>query len=135
MSLLLGLEETDWAHVPGRYAGAGVARWWPKPPRDRTIAPDHTAIRCYGRLLLFENPKLVNDTLQQRVNLLIQNSNRPGSDNRRLIVILASIAEPLGRAGISLFAISTFDTDYVLVAAERLEDARLALSRAGHIVC
>ena len=48
--------------------------------------------------------------------------------------ILASIAEPLGRAGISVFAISTFDTDYVLVAAERLEDARLALSRAGHIV-
>ncbi len=48
--------------------------------------------------------------------------------------ILASIAEPLGRAGISLFAISTFDTDYVLVAADRLEDACLALSRAGHVV-
>jgi len=48
--------------------------------------------------------------------------------------ILASIAEPLGRAGISLFAISTFDTDYVLVAAERLEDARIALTEAGHAV-
>jgi len=34
---------------------------------------------------------------------------------------------------INLFAISTFDTDYVLVASDRLEDARLALSRAGHI--
>jgi uncharacterized protein len=49
--------------------------------------------------------------------------------------ILASIAEPLARAGINLFAISTFDTDYVLVAADRLEDAHLALSRAGHVVC
>ena len=49
--------------------------------------------------------------------------------------ILASVAEPLARAGINLFAISTFDTDYVLVAADRLEDARLALSNAGHIVC
>ena len=48
--------------------------------------------------------------------------------------ILASIAEPLGRAGISLFAISTFDTDYVLVAAERLKDARLVLSQVGHAV-
>lgn len=48
--------------------------------------------------------------------------------------ILASIAESLGRAGISLFAISTFDTDYVLVAAERLEDARSALSQAGHAI-
>lgn len=49
--------------------------------------------------------------------------------------ILASVAEPLARAGINLFAISTFDTDYVLVAAERLEDARLALAIAGHVIC
>jgi len=48
--------------------------------------------------------------------------------------ILASVAKPLARAGINLFAVSTFDTDYVLVAADRLEDARLALSDAGHIV-
>lgn len=51
------------------------------------------------------------------------------------IGILASVAEPLARAGINLFAISTFDTDYVLVLADRLEDARLALSAAGHTVC
>ena len=48
--------------------------------------------------------------------------------------ILASIAESLARAGISLFAISTFGTDYILVAAERLEDARSTLSQAGHAV-
>ena len=48
--------------------------------------------------------------------------------------VLASIAEPLAQSGINLFAIATFDTDYVLVAADRLEDARLALNRAGHIV-
>ncbi len=49
--------------------------------------------------------------------------------------ILASIAEPLAQAGINLFAVSTFDTDYVLVPAERLEDACRALSQAGHVVC
>lgn len=48
--------------------------------------------------------------------------------------ILASVADPLARAGINLFAISTFDTDYILVAAERLKDAVLTLSDAGHIV-
>ena len=48
--------------------------------------------------------------------------------------ILASIAEPLARAGINLFAISTFDTDYILVASDRLEDVRLSLSQAGHVV-
>jgi len=46
--------------------------------------------------------------------------------------ILASIATPLAEAGISIFAISTFDTDYVLVKAERLDDAVEALRRAGH---
>jgi hypothetical protein len=48
--------------------------------------------------------------------------------------ILASVAEPLAKARVNLFAISTFDTDYVLVPADRLEDARLALSDAGHMV-
>jgi len=49
--------------------------------------------------------------------------------------VLASIAEPLAQGGINLFAISTFDTDYVLVASDRLEDARRALANAGHVVC
>jgi len=48
--------------------------------------------------------------------------------------ILASLAEPLGRAGVTLFAISTFDTDYLLVCADRLEAARAALSDAGHTI-
>ena len=49
--------------------------------------------------------------------------------------VLASIAEPLRRAEICLFVISTFDTDYVLMAAEHLEEARLVLSQTGHRVC
>jgi uncharacterized protein len=48
--------------------------------------------------------------------------------------ILASIAEPLAQADISLFAISTFDTDYVLVQADQLEAAQAALCRAGHTI-
>ena len=48
--------------------------------------------------------------------------------------ILASVAGPLADAGISLFAIATFDTDYVLVRAERLLDATAALRAAGHVV-
>lgn len=48
--------------------------------------------------------------------------------------ILASVAGPLAEAGISLFAIATFDTDYVLVKTERLGDAMAALRAAGHVV-
>lgn len=48
--------------------------------------------------------------------------------------ILASIATPLAEAGISIFAISTFDTDYVLVKGEKLDGAVEVLRRAGHEV-
>ncbi len=40
---------------------------------------------------------------------------------------------PLAEAGVGIFALSTFDTDYVLVKRERLEAALEALSAAGHV--
>jgi len=46
--------------------------------------------------------------------------------------ILAALAAPLAEAGISLFAISTFDTDYVLVREVDLERAQAVLRAAGH---
>jgi hypothetical protein len=48
--------------------------------------------------------------------------------------ILAALASTLAAAGISIFALSTFDTDVLLVRAERLEDAQDALRAAGHAV-
>jgi uncharacterized protein len=48
--------------------------------------------------------------------------------------VLASITVPLATAGISLLATATFDTDYVLVSAARLDDALRALEAAGHRV-
>ena len=51
-----------------------------------------------------------------------------------LVGILASMANPLAEAGISIFAISTYDTDYVLVKAAVLDSAVAVLSRAGHTI-
>ena len=48
--------------------------------------------------------------------------------------VLAAIAVPLADAGVPIFAVSTFDTDYVLVPADRIDDAVGALRHAGHIV-
>ncbi|WP_259313326.1 ACT domain-containing protein [Capillimicrobium parvum] len=48
--------------------------------------------------------------------------------------ILAALAAPLAEAGIPIFAISTYDTDVLLVADTRLDDARRALEHAGHIL-
>lgn len=46
--------------------------------------------------------------------------------------VLASFIQPLADAGIPIFAISTFDTDYVLVKRETLPAALQALGNAGH---
>ena len=48
--------------------------------------------------------------------------------------VLASIAAPLADAGVSIFAISTYDTDYVLVREHALPAAIAALTAAGHDV-
>lgn len=51
-----------------------------------------------------------------------------------LIGVVASLANPLADAGIPIFAISTFDTDYVLVHEPDFDAAVAALSDAGHIL-
>ena len=48
--------------------------------------------------------------------------------------VLASLAAPLAEAGVSLFALSTYDTDYLLVKSAGLERAVAALRGAGHRV-
>lgn len=46
--------------------------------------------------------------------------------------VLAKLSTCLAEANISIFAISTYDTDYILVRTERMQDARDALIRAGY---
>lgn len=48
--------------------------------------------------------------------------------------ILSAVAAPLAEAGVGIFAVSTFDTDYVLVKEERLDAAADALRGRGHEV-
>ncbi|MFK7957786.1 MAG: ACT domain-containing protein [Lysobacterales bacterium] len=50
------------------------------------------------------------------------------------IGVLASLCDPLAQAGISLFAVSTFDTDYLLVKSKDFSHAARVLRTAGHEV-
>jgi hypothetical protein len=47
---------------------------------------------------------------------------------------MAALSGELAAAGVSLFALSTYDTDHLLVKDENLERAVRALSEAGHEV-
>ena len=51
-----------------------------------------------------------------------------------LIGVVAALANPLADAGLSIFAISTFETDYILVHEPDFDAAVGALTQAGHVV-
>jgi len=51
-----------------------------------------------------------------------------------LVGILAGISSTLAEAGVSIFAVSTFDTDYILVKRKQLQVAKEALTSAGYQV-
>jgi hypothetical protein len=50
------------------------------------------------------------------------------------IGILAALCGALAAASVPVFVISTFDTDWLLVSAERFRAARAALEGLGHAV-
>jgi hypothetical protein len=57
-----------------------------------------------------------------------------GTLDLSLVGVLASLVGPLAGAGVSVFAVSTFDTDHLLLKASDFERAVGVLRRAGHAV-
>jgi uncharacterized protein len=49
-----------------------------------------------------------------------------------LVGVLVSLLAPLADAGIPVFVVSTFDTDYLLIKEDRLDAAVAILRGAGH---
>lgn len=46
--------------------------------------------------------------------------------------VLASLLDPLAGADLPVFAVSTFDTDYVLVRKDHLAEVKMELEQFGH---
>lgn len=55
-----------------------------------------------------------------------------GTLDFNMVGVLSSISSVLASNGISIFALSTFRTDYILIKSTRVADARVALSAAGY---
>ena len=51
-----------------------------------------------------------------------------------LIGILAKISAVLAEKKIGIFVVSTYNTDYILVKSEKLEEAAMALQAAGYTI-
>lgn len=50
-----------------------------------------------------------------------------------LVGILANLSKILASAGISIFALSTFETDYILVKNRQFDEAVRSLKKSGYI--
>lgn len=51
-----------------------------------------------------------------------------------LVGVVAALAVPLAAAGVPIFPIATYDTDYLLVHETTLSRAVAALSQEGHVI-
>jgi hypothetical protein len=97
-----------------------------------------------------EGPEFVSITrTTAELSIVCQQDLLPGDvraeKNRRLMRIegklgfeltgvLASVTAPLSKAELSIFAMSTYDTDYLLIADEDLQKATEMLEAAGHTI-
>ncbi len=114
--------------LPDRYAvcrlpaQSVVLAWAAGPFLNITFTDDEVAVICPAENV----PMTVRAERNWRVLKLV------GSFSFNAIGVLASLAPPLARAGISLLSIATYDTDYFLVKTEVFEDAITVLLSAGH---
>ena len=101
--------------VPGWFPGHGL--------RHATWATDELSLLCEETAVPADEPRVERGWRALRLQ---------GPFDFALTGILLSVLEPLAAAGIGIFAVSTFDTDYVLVKAVQLEAALAALRGHGH---
>lgn len=55
-----------------------------------------------------------------------------GAFDLTLTGIMVRVAQPLATAGVPIFTLATYNTDYILVPSSRYAEAVVALTAAGH---
>ena len=115
--------------VPGSFA---VARLAPdaEVPAGALVPPFHSVTRTPSELsVVCPEAAAPSNTLAETGWALL---GLVGPFPFSMVGVLSSVLGPLAATDVSIFALSTFDTDYVLVKRERLAAAISALTAAGH---
>jgi hypothetical protein len=123
--------------LPGELA---IARLAPDAPLPDWAAPEnagdaalHAVVRTRDELsVVCAQARVADDVRAERAWRAL--AVAAGPLDLTLTGVLVALALPLARAGVAIFAVSTYDTDYVLVRSERLVEAVEALRDAGHRV-
>lgn len=112
--------------VTRRPPGDAVPDWFPGHGlRHATWATDELSLLCEEADVPADEPHAERGWRAFKLQ---------GPFDFALTGILLSVLQPLAAAGIGIFAVSTFDTDYVLVKAAQLDAALAALRGHGHQV-
>ena len=106
-------------------AGSPIPAWaWQGDFSSVTRTSDEVSVVCPAAVV----PESVRAERGWRVLRVV------GIQDLGLVGVLASLAGPIAEAGVSLFVLATFDTDYLLVREANLGAAVEALAVAGHQV-
>lgn len=106
---------------------ATLPAWVDKAPFcSLTRSPEELSLVCPAEAI---PPELPSDLLIERGWRALK---LVGPLDFSLTGVLAGLATPLAQAGVSVFAISTYDTDYLLVRSVALERAIQALAESGY---
>lgn len=126
MSPRLHLRFEDWPLAICRLDPTSAVPAWAAmgPFTSVTRTPDELSIVTDARAV----PEVIQaDTGWRAIQLM-------GPFDFNLVGIMLAVLAPLAEAGVSILAVSTFDTDYVLVKAAQVDAAIAVLTRAGHAV-
>jgi uncharacterized protein len=88
--------------------------------------------RSSDELSVIAERALVPDRLRTNASWRVMKLHGPFDFSE--VGVLASLLEPLAAAGVGVFTISTFDTDYLLVQSSQLREAVAGLRNAAHTV-
>ena len=106
-------------------AGAAVPEW-------ATQGQFFSITRTSEELSVIAETVLIPERLRTEVSWRVMKVHGPFDLSE--VGVLASLVTPLAAAGVSVFTISTFDTDYLLVQSIQLLEALTTLRNAGHTV-
>ena len=116
---------------PDRYAICKLPATSPVPT-GFLHKPFFAVTRTSDELSIVLSEKAVSPEWESEMGWRMLKVNGPLDFN--IVGVVASISAPLAEAGIPIFVISTFDTDYLLVKDENLEKSVRLLEEKGHNV-
>jgi uncharacterized protein len=105
---------------------------WQPPPQWALTSPFFSITRSADELSVICDERDVPPGQEARTGIAaLRLASVPEHDEAG---ILSSLLAALADSGISVLAVSTYETDFILISAERLTEARAALRDAGHEV-